>query len=173
MPAHHVAEDRRDSHLGRRTIVRAGATAAWTVPLIAMAAPATAATCSGGSTTLSAVLLPGSSHQTTGNPKTVTFQVQVCNTGQSPTCALSATAAAPGTNGKLTLLSVGSWPAASSTDGARSLTVSSSAADQLEAGGCATYNVTIKVKGGSGQLTLTFRTSNGGLAVVSLSVGDS
>jgi hypothetical protein len=162
-----------DRHLGRRTIVRAGATAAWTVPLIAVAAPAMAATCSGGTTGLTAVLLPGSTHQTTGNPKTLTFQVQVCDTGHSATCALSATATAPGANGKLTSLSFGSWAAATSTNGASSLTISAPADGQISAGGCATYNVTIKVKGGSGQLTLTFRTSNGGLAVVSLSVGDS
>jgi hypothetical protein len=159
--------------LDRRTIVRVGATAAWTVPLIALAAPATAATCSGGTTGLTATLLAGSSHQTSGNPKTVTFQVQVCDTGHSATCALSATATAPGSNGKLSSLSVGSWAGATSSAGATSLTVSAPAAGQLAAGGCATYAVTVTVKGGSGQLTLTFRTSNGGLAVVSLSVGDS
>ena len=166
-----IAEDRRDNHVGRRTLVRAGATAAWTVPVIAMAAPAMAATCSGGSTSLTAVLA-SSVNQSGHNPTTVTFSVQVCDTGGSATCALSATATAPGANGKLTALTVGSWAGATSGSGVKSLTVQAPADGQLAAGECATYNVTVKVKGGAGQLTLTFKTSNGGLATVSLSVND-
>ena len=166
------AEDRRDKHFGRRTLVRAGATAAWTVPVIAMAAPALAATCSGGSTSLSAVLV-GPVDQSGHNPTTVTFKVQVCDTGGSATCALSATAVAPGAIGKLSALTVGTWAGATSSDGAKALTVQAPANGELAAGACAIYNVTVKVKGGAGQLTLIFKTANGGLATVSLSVGDS
>ena len=149
--------------------MRAGATAAWTVPVIAMAAPALAATCSGGSTSLSAVLV-GSVNQSGHNPTTVTFKVQVCDTGGSATCALSATATAPGINGKLSALTVGTWAGATSSSGSKSLTVQAPANGELAAGDCAIYNVTVKVKGGAGQLTLTFKTANGGLATVSLSV---
>lgn len=167
-----IAEDRRDNHLGRRTLVRAGATAAWTVPVIAMAAPALAATCSGGATTLTVVTVQGSDSQTGKNPKTRSVQVQLCNTGGSATCALSATVTGPGASSKLTSLTVGNWPGATSSGGADSLTVQAPAAEQVAHGDCATYLVTFQVKTGQGQFTITFKTSNGGLATVSLNVSD-
>jgi hypothetical protein len=165
-----IAEHRRDNHLGRRTLVRVGATAAWTVPVIAMAAPAMAATCSGGSTTLTVVKIPGTDSQTGKKPTTRSVQVQLCNTGGSATCALSATVTGPGASSKLTSLTVGDWPGATSSGGADSLTVLAPAAGQLAHGECATYLVTFEVKVGQGQFTITFKTSNGGLATVSLTV---
>lgn len=163
-----MTED-RDTHLGRRTLVRVGATAAWTVPVIAMAAPAQAATCSGGSTSLT-VALASDLGQSGKNQVTRSLQVQVCNTGTSASCALSATVGESGGAKKVTSFSVGDWPAASSVDGDTSLTVLAPASGQLAPNGCATYLVTFKVKNGATSYTLAFRTSNGGLATLDVSV---
>ncbi len=77
----------------RRSLVRIGATAGWAVPVVAMAAPASAATCSGGTTSLTAIKV--GDHQQSGSPKlTVTQDVEMCNNGDSATCDLSATATA-------------------------------------------------------------------------------
>lgn len=161
----------RTSPMGRRTLVRAGATAAWTVPVIAMAAPAHATSCSGGTTTLTAVTLAGTQSQS-GSPKlTVTVQVQVCNTGGSPTCDLYASASGAGASNRLNAFSVGDWPAASSGgSGASALTVSAPANEQVGAGGCSTYLVSYLLHDGSGThtVTVTFATGNGAVASVNV-----
>ena len=156
--------------LRRRSVVRIGATAAWAVPAVALAAPASAASCSGGSTTLSAVTV--GDHQQSGHPKlTVTQEVQVCNTGDSTTCDLAATATVAGASGKLNRLTVSGWPAAGAAGaGARSLTVVAPATDQLEPGQCATYTVSFTLHDDSlrHRTTIQFFTGNGGTASVSV-----
>ncbi len=151
--------------------MRAGATAAWTVPVIAMAAPAHATSCSGGTTTLTAVKVSGTQSQT-GSPKlTVTVQVQVCNTGSSQTCDLYATASGSGASNRLNAFSVGDWPAtASGGDGASALTTVAPVNEQLGAGGCSTYLVSYLLHDGSGThtVTLTFATGNGAMASVNV-----
>lgn len=166
-----LSDATRQAPMGRRTLVRAGATAAWTVPVIAMAAPAHATSCSGGTTTLTAVTLAGTQTQS-GSPKlTVTVQVQVCNTGGSQTCDLYATAIGTGASNRLNAFSVGDWPAVSSgSSGASSLTVSAPANEQVGAGGCSTYLVSYLLHDGSGThtVTITFATGNGGTASVNV-----
>jgi hypothetical protein len=164
-----VSEINRTSPMGRRTLVRAGAVAAWTVPVIAMAAPAHATSCSGGSTTFTAVKVAGSQSQT-GDPKvTVTLQVQVCNTGDSQSCDLYATASGSGASSRLNAFSVGGWPSVTTGGaGATTLTVSAPADGQLVAGACATYLVSFLLHDGSDAhtITITFATSNGATASV-------
>jgi len=171
MRAHTSPEPTSASHLGRRTLVRAGATAAWTVPVIAMAAPAQATSCSGGTTTLTAVTVTGSKVQT-GKPKlTVTVQVQVCNTGGSQTCDLYATASGIGASTRLNAFSVGSWPAAEvGGGGSTTLMVSAPADEQLGSGSCATYLVSYLLHDASGEhtVTITFATGNGAVASVNV-----
>ena len=164
--------------LGRRSLVRAGATAAWAVPVVAMAAPAQAATCSGGSTTLTAVKVGQINASFNKGTTTATLTVYVCNTGHSDSCALSATVTGQCESGgskdaectKLTSFSVGTWPGATSAAGATSLTVLAPANQQLGAGQCSTYGVTLKMSGKKGTVTLAFRTSNGGLATLTLAI---
>ena len=156
---------------GRRAVVRAGVTAAWTAPVIAVAAPAQATACSGGSTTVLAVKGPGG---VTVSGSTVTFKVTLTNTGSKATCALSATATVAAGSKKLDFLSVSTWPAASGgSAGATSLTVSAPATGQLAAHASAVYPVTVQLHDGSGKhtITVTFRTSNGASSAVSVSVG--
>jgi hypothetical protein len=164
-----VSEANRKSPMGRRTLVRAGATAAWTVPVIAIAAPAHATSCSGGSTTFTAVTVDGSQDQT-GSPKlTVTLEVLVCNTGDSSSCDLYATASGSGASNSLNAFSVGSWPAVTSGGaGSSTLTVSAPANEQLGAGDCTTYLVSYLLHDGSGThtVTITFTASNGASASV-------
>ena len=154
----------------RRSVVRIGATAAWAVPVVALAAPASAASCSGGSTTLSAVTV--GDHEQSGHPKlTVTQQVQVCNTGASTTCDLAATATSVGASTKLNFFSVSGWPAAATAGGgARSLTVVAPATGQLAPGECATYTVTFRLHDAEPNHTTTiqFFTGNGGTASISV-----
>jgi hypothetical protein len=161
----------RPSDLGRRTLVRAGALAAWTVPVIAMAAPAHATSCSGGTTSLTAVKLVGSQSQS-GSPKlTVTAQVQVCNTGSAQTCDLYATASGTGASNRLNAFSVGDWPGVTSGGaGADALTVSAPANEQIGTGGCSTYLVSYLLHDGSGThtVTITFATGNGATASVNV-----
>lgn len=156
--------------VGRRAIVRGGATAAWVVPAVAIAAPASAAVCSGGSTTLTAVKV--GDHQQGGHPHLeVTQHVQVCNTGDSPTCALAATATVSGGSTKLNNFQISGWPGAhSGGDGARSLTVSAPAGDQLAAGDCVTYLVMFRLHDAavSHNTTIEFFTSNGASAEVTV-----
>jgi hypothetical protein len=154
----------------RRSVVRVGATAAWAVPVVAMAAPASAAACSGGSTTLTAVTI-GDPQQSGCHKPTVTQQVQVCNTGASATCDLSATVTSAGASRKLNLFSVSGWPAATvGHGGSRSLTVTAPADQQLQPGECATYTVTYKLHDAARHHTTTvhFFTSNGATASVSV-----
>jgi hypothetical protein len=164
-----VSEATRTSPMGRRTLVRAGATAAWTVPVIAVAAPAHATSCSGGSTTFTAVAVDDSQSQT-GHPKlTVTLQVQVCNTGDSQSCDLYATASGTGASNRLNGLSVGGWPSVTSGGaGSSTLTVSAPANEQLGAGDCTTYLVSYLLHDGAGThtVTITFATANGASASV-------
>jgi hypothetical protein len=164
-----VSEATRRSPMGRRTLVRAGATAAWTVPVIAVAAPAHATSCSGGSTTFTALKVVGSQSQS-GEPKlTVTVQVQVCNTGDSGSCALYATATGSGASSRLNAFSVGGWPSVTTGGaGSNTLTVSAPANQQLGAGACTTYLVSYLLHDGSGTHTVTimFATDNGALASV-------
>jgi hypothetical protein len=166
-----TSETIRTSSMGRRTLVRAGATAAWTVPVIAMAAPAHATSCSGGTTTLTAVTLSGTKTQS-GSPKlTVTVQVQVCNTGDSQTCDLYATATGNGASTRLNAFSVGDWPAVTTGGaGSATLTTIAPANEQLGAGGCSTYLVSYLLHDASGThtVTLTFATGNGAMATVNV-----
>ena len=162
----------QDTHVGvrRRSVVRVGATAAWAVPVVAMAAPASAAACSGGSTTLTAVTM-GDPQQSGVNKLTVTQQVQVCNTGTSATCDLSATATSSGASNKLNLFSVSGWPvAATGGGGSRSLTVSAPADQQLQPGECATFTVTYKLHDAARNHTTTvqFFTGNGATSSVAV-----
>ena len=167
-----VMNEERDGRMGRRTLVRAGATAAWTVPVIAMVAPANATTtCSGGSTTLTAVKVAKSQSQSGGPKLTVSLQVTVCNTGQSGTCGLYATATGSDASTKLNGLTVGTWPAATSGGGgSASLVVSAPATGQLAQNTCTTYDVSYVIHDGSGThtVTLNFLTTNGGSASVSV-----
>lgn len=168
----------RTDKLGRRSLVRAGATAAWTVPVVAMAAPAQAATCSGGSTTLTAVKVGAVNASFDKGTTTVTLTVQVCNTGQSDSCALSSTLTGQCEGGgskdaqctQLTAFTVGTWPGASSAAGSTSLTVLAPANQQLGAGQCSTYGVTFAMSGKKGTVVLAFRTSNGGVASLTLPI---
>jgi hypothetical protein len=159
------------THAGvrRRAVVRVGAVAAWAVPVVAMAAPAPAAACSGGSTTLTAVAL-GDPQLSGGHKPTVTQQVQVCNTGASATCDLSATATSAGASRKLNLFSLNGWPAATTGGGSRSLTVTAPADQQLQPGECATFPVTYKLHDAARHHTTTvhFFTGNGATASVSV-----
>lgn len=162
----------QDSHEGvrRRSVVRVGATAAWAVPVVAMAAPASAAACSGGSTTLTAVAL-GDPQLSGGHKPTVTQQVQVCNTGASATCQLSATATSAGASRKLNLFSVSGWPAAAAGHGgSRSLTVSAPGDQELQPGDCATYTVTYRLHDAARHHTTTVRFFTGNGATASVSV---
>ncbi|WP_151084267.1 hypothetical protein [Nocardioides cynanchi] len=171
MRDHTTTKPTRSSHLGRRTLVRAGATAAWTVPVIAMAAPAHATSCSGGVTTLSAVTVTDSKTQT-GKPKlTVTVQVQVCNTGETQTCDLYATASGSGASTRLNAFSVGDWPAVEvGGGGSKTMMASAPANEQLGSGSCTTYLVSYLLHDGSGEhtVTITFATGNGGVASVNV-----
>jgi hypothetical protein len=171
MPENTVSETSRTSRMGRRTLVRAGATAAWTVPVIALAAPAHATSCSGGTTTLTAVKIAGTQSQS-GSPKlTVTVHVQVCNTGDSQTCDLYATASDTGASNRLNALSVGDWPAVSSGGaGATALTVIAPANEQIGSGACSTYLVSYLLHDASGThtVTITFATGNGAVASVNV-----
>jgi hypothetical protein len=157
--------------MGRRTLVRAGATAAWTVPVIAMAAPAHATSCSGGSTVLSAVVVSGTKTQT-GRPKlTVNVQVQVCNVGGSQSCDLFATAVGTGASTRLNALSVGGWPGAvTGGAGSSNLTVIAPADQQLGVGACTTYQVSYLLHDAAGTHTVrvTFGTGNGASASVNV-----
>jgi hypothetical protein len=166
-----VSETTRKTPMGRRTLVRAGATAAWTVPVIAMAAPAHATSCSGGSTTLTAVKIANSQSQS-GSPKlTVTLQVQVCNTGDSPTCDLYASASGTSASNRLNALSVSGWPAATTSGaGSSTLTVSAPTNGQLDPGDCATYLVSYLLHDGSGthSVTISFATGNGAFSSVTV-----
>jgi hypothetical protein len=161
----------RPSDMGRRTLVRAGALAAWTVPVIAIAAPAHATSCSGGTTSLTAVKVVGTQSQT-GSPKlTVTVQIQVCNTGSAQTCDLYATASDTGASNRLNAFSAGDWPGVTSGGaGASSLTVSAPANEQLGTGGCSTYLVSYLLHDGSGThtVTITFATANGATTSVNV-----
>jgi hypothetical protein len=167
-----VMNENRDSHVGRRTLVRVGAAAAWTVPVIALAAPASATTtCSGGSNTLTAVTVADSQTQS-GTPKlSVSLQVVVCNTGTQDTCGLFVTASGIEASTKLNSLSVGDWPATTSGGGGSSnLTASAPSNAQLAGNTCNTYLVTYLVHDGEGThtVTLNFLTPNGGLASVTV-----
>jgi hypothetical protein len=157
--------------MGRRTLVRAGALAAWTVPVIALAAPAHATSCSGGTTSLTAVTIAGTQSQT-GSPKlTVTVQAQVCNTGSAQTCDLYATASGTGASNRLNAFSVGDWPAVSTSGaGSAALTVIAPANEQIGTGGCSTYLVSYLLHDGSGThtVTITFATGNGATASVNV-----
>jgi hypothetical protein len=155
--------------VGRRAVVRVGATAAWVVPAVAIAAPASATTaCSGGSTSLSAVKV--GAHQQSGHPRlVVTQRIEVCNTGDSPTCGLAARAKVMGHATKLNTFEVVGWPLAHvGGEGARSLTVLAGADDQLEAGECRTYEVTYTLHDAKKEhdTTIDFFTSNGASAMV-------
>jgi hypothetical protein len=156
--------------VGRRALVRVGATAAWVVPAVAIAAPASAATCSGGSTSLTAVKV--GEHRQSGHPKLeVTQRIQVCNTGESATCALSARARTTGGSTKLNKFEVEGWPRAHvSGGGARSLVVSAGADDQIQPGECVTYLVTFTLHDASHthNTAIDFFSSNGGMAGVSV-----
>ena len=156
--------------LRRRSVVRAGATAAWAVPVVAMAAPASAASCSGGSTSLTAVKV--GKHEQAGSPKlTVTQTVMVCNTGDSPTCDLAATATVEVASTKLNRFAVSGWPAAAELGaGARSLTVMAPATGQLQPGQCATYTVSYTLHDAEKhhRTTITFFTSNGATASITV-----
>ena len=154
----------------RRSVVRVGATAAWAVPVVAMAAPASAAACSGGSTTLTAVAV--GKPQLSGHQKrTVTQQVQVCVTGDSATCDLAATATSAGASRKLNSFSVSGWPAATTGGGgARSLTVTAPADQQLKPGECATYLVTFKLHDAARHHTTRIRFFTGNGATGSVAV---
>ncbi len=167
-----IFDDGKNSRPSRRTIVRAGATAAWTVPVIAMAAPAEATSCSGGTTTLTVAKVANSQSQS-GSPKLeVTLQVQVCNTGsRNSTCALSATASGTEASSKLNDFLVSGWTGASTGGGgATSLTVSAPANQQLSHNACTTYQVTYVLHDGSGthNVTIKFFTSNGATASITV-----
>jgi hypothetical protein len=154
--------------VGRRAIVRTGATAAWVVPAVAIAAPASAVSCSGGTAQLTAVKV--GDHEQTGHPKLhVTQVVQVCNTGDSPTCGLSARARVQGGSTKLNSFRVAGWPGAHiNNGGTRSLTVSAPADEQLDAGQCKNYVVTFTLHDAAHyhNTEIDFFSSNGGLAGV-------
>ncbi len=157
-------DDGKNSRPTRRTVVRVGATAAWAVPVIAMAAPAQAVTASGGTTTLTAVVVPHSQGQ---SEQTVTFQVQVCNTGTSATAGLSATAG--GGSHKLTGFTVGSWPGATNSKGATSLSVSAPTDGQIAKNSCSTYLVSFTLHdAGTQVIKITFKTTNGALATFNI-----
>ena len=154
----------------RRSVVRVGATAAWAVPVVAMAAPASAAACSGGSTTLTVVTV-GGPQQSGAQKLTVTQQVQVCNTGDSATCALSATATSSGASRKLNSFGVAGWPAAAAGGGgSRSLTVTAPATQRLKPGECVTFAVTYTLHDAARNHTTSvqFFTGNGATASVSV-----
>ena len=156
--------------IGRRALVRAGATAAWAVPVVAMAAPAHAAACSGGNATLTAVVVPNSRVRVPGGSPILSVQVVLSDTGQGATCALSATATALNGSKRLLALSVDDWPpVATDAAGTQSLTVSAPATAELAAGASRTSLVTFQLKdGGVHDVTVTFRSSNGGLATISV-----
>jgi hypothetical protein len=167
-----VINPTRESQLGRRNLVRAGATAAWAVPVIALASPASAdPVCSGGSASLTAVVLANTQTQS-GHPKlTVTVQVQVCNTGSTATCGLYATASMSEASARFNAFSVGDWPGVSlSGAGSQNLMVSAPAGEQIAAGQCATYLVSYAIHDGSGDhtATISFQTPNGGLGSVTV-----
>ncbi len=156
--------------VGRRALVRGGATAAWVVPAIAIAAPASAATCSGGSASLTAVKV-GDAQQVGRGRLHVTQSIQVCNTGDSPTCALAARARVKGGSTKLNSFEVAGWPPAHvGLGGAWGLTVSAPAGDQLQPGDCVTYLVMYTLHDGAHahNTTIEFFTSNGGTAEVTV-----
>jgi hypothetical protein len=160
---HTAGANESTTGVGRRAIVRVGATAAWVVPAIAIAAPAQAAACSGGTTSLTAVKV-GAHHQS-GHPKlVVTQRVQVCNTGSSPTCALAAHAHVAGSSTKLNAFEVVGWPRAHAGGaGSKSLTVLAGANAQIGAGECHVYQVTFTLHDAKAahDTTIDFFTSNG------------
>lgn len=152
---------------GRRTILRAGTTAAWAVPVIAAAAPAQAAACSGSAATLTATLVGNTTVQVkVGKKYNVTATVLLCNTGNVSTCGLYLTA----TGTLLTHLGVDLFGIIDAQGaGSASLTVLAPLNAQIAAGVCVT--VVVNFIADPGDVALTFGAAGSALAVLNIHVG--
>jgi uncharacterized membrane protein len=150
MPRHLPTSDSR-AHLGRRSLVRTGVTAAWAVPAVTVAAAAPAfAACSGHSD------LSQSSHGTASRSgKTVTITLTLSN-GGATTSGLALSVSGPDTLHTLDEVSATGWSTASA-GGAGSLTLTSVATTQLVCGAAPTaVTFTVKLHSNAASQQLSF-----------------
>ena len=139
------------AHVGRRSVVRTGVTAAWAVPAVTVAAAAPAfAACSGNGN------LSGSSHGVPSrSAKTVTITITLANSGGT-TSGLALSVSGPDSAHTLDSLSATGWTTATGGSGG-SATLTSVAASQLACGApTQTSTFTIKLHSNASGQTLGF-----------------
>jgi hypothetical protein len=146
-------------HLGRRSLVRTGVTAAWAVPVITAAAAAPAfAACSGHGN------LSGSSHGTASRSgKTVTITVTLANSGGT-TSGLALSVSGPDALHTLDQVSATSGWTSSTASGGGSETLTVLATSQLVCGvtpTASTFTVKLHTNGAHQPLTFVFTTASG------------
>jgi hypothetical protein len=146
-------------HLGRRSLVRTGVTAAWAVPVITAAAAAPAfAACSGHGN------LSGSSHGTASRSgKTVTVTVTLANSGGT-TSGLALSVSGPDALHTLDQVSAASGWTSSSASGGGSQTLTVLATSQLACGAppqASTFTVKLHTNGANQLLTFVVTTASG------------
>ena len=157
MPRHLPPSEPR-AHVGRRSLVRTGVTAAWAVPAITVAAAAPAfAACSGHAD------LTGSSHATaTRSGKTVTIKVTLDN-GGATTSGLALSVSGPDVLHTLDQVSATGWSTATA-GGAGSQTLTSVATSQLACGAtpaAVTFTIKLHSNAANQQLAFLFTTASG------------
>ena len=156
MPRHQPPSEPR-AHLGRRSLVRTGVTAAWVVPAITVAAAAPAfAACSGQAN------LSGSTHGTPSRSgKNVTITVTLSNSGTT-TSGLALSVSGPDALHTLDQVSGSGWSTASAGSGGSQM-LTSVAGAQLSCGALTgfTFNVSLHSNAAHQQLGFLFTTASG------------
>ena len=149
MPRHLPTSQPR-AHLGRRSLVRTGVTAAWAVPAITVAAAAPAfAACSGQAD------VSGSTHGTPSRSgKTVMITVTLSNSGGT-TSGLMVAVSGPDALHTLDQVSASGWTTASADSGG-SQTLTSVAGADLGCGALTAFTFTIMLHSNAANQQLGF-----------------